>query len=421
MTDQRQTVFRPPWADDHQVAQVFAVLEAAGHDVRVVGGAVRNALLGLDPKDIDFGTSADPATVTELFRAAGMKTVPTGIDHGTVTLVADGRSFEITTLRRDVETDGRHATVAFTDDWREDAARRDFTINALSCDREGNLHDYFGGLADLAKRQVRFIGEADERIGEDYLRVLRFFRFFAWYGEGRPDGAGLKACARARDHLDRLSAERVWSEMRTLLAASDPARALLWMRQTGVLTAVLPESEKWGIDGIHRLVAAEAPFGWAPDAVLRLMVIIPPQRERIDTLVARWKLPNSVARRLAAWADQGDIAPATDERTFKTMLWRADRQAVADRLKLAIAEARSRAEQDMAAMKQVAELNALLALAQTWQAPEFPLAGQDLLDAGMEPGPGLGAALQRAQQHWLDNHFAPDRDALLKIALAPGA
>ena len=194
----------------------------------------------------------------------------------------------MTTLRRDVETDGRHAIVHFTTDWREDAARRDFTMNALYCDATGEVLDPLGGLADLRAGRVRFIGEAEDRIREDYLRILRFFRFFAWYGSGRPDAEGLKACARLKSGIATLSAERVWAELKRLLSAPDPTRALLWMRTTEVLQKVLPES--WGIDAVHRLVAAERAEGWAPDPLLRLEAILPPHRARIDALAERLRL-----------------------------------------------------------------------------------------------------------------------------------
>jgi poly(A) polymerase len=255
--------------------RIFALLNADGGEARVVGGAVRNALMGMPVADIDMATTLPPQDVVERAQRAGIKAVPTGIEHGTVTLVLDGEGFEVTTLRRDVETDGRHAQVIFGTDWNEDAQRRDLTINALYADASGEVIDLVGGLADIETRNVRFIGDAGTRIAEDYLRVLRFFRFFAHYGSGRPDADGLRASARAKDKMSTLSAERVWSEMKKLLSATDPSRALLWMRQSGVLSQVLPETEKWGIDAIHGLVAAEQALGWTPDALVRLAAIVP--------------------------------------------------------------------------------------------------------------------------------------------------
>src|SRR5690606_10002862 len=218
-----------------------------GEEARIAGGAVRNALFGEPVADVDIATTTPPQETVRRAEAAGFKAVPTGFEHGTVTVVAEGRPFEVTTLRADVETDGRRARVVFGRDWQADAERRDFTINALYAEADGTVVDLVGGLADIAARRLRFIGDAEARIREDYLRILRFFRFFAWYGEGRPDAEGLKACARLKGGLSGLSAERVWAETKKLLSAPDPSRALLWMRQTGVLAASLAESEKWGI------------------------------------------------------------------------------------------------------------------------------------------------------------------------------
>lgn len=247
------------WLNDAPLQALLQALVGEGdEEARVVGGAIRNTLLGQAVADIDIATTALPATTVERAKAAGFKTVPTGIEHGTVTVVANGRPFEVTTLRQDVETNGRHAKVKFGRDWKADAERRDFTINALYCDADGSILDLVGGIADIGSRTLRFIGDAESRIEEDFLRILRFFRFFAWYGDGRPDAAGLRAATRLKAGIEQLSAERIWAEMRKLLAAPDPSRALLWMRQTGVLSLVLPESEKWGIDAIHGLTGAAA-------------------------------------------------------------------------------------------------------------------------------------------------------------------
>ncbi len=228
------------WFSKPGLQRIFSLLNADGGEARVVGGAVRNALMGLPVGDIDMATTLPPQDVVERAKDAGIKAVPTGIDHGTVTLVVDGEGYEVTTLRRDVTTDGRHAEVAFGTDWKEDAERRDLTINALYADASGEVIDLIGGLADIETKTVRFIGDAATRIAEDHLRILRFFRFFAYYGSGRPDADGLRASARAKDKLSTLSAERVWSEMKKLLSADDPSRALLWMRQAGVLAQILP-------------------------------------------------------------------------------------------------------------------------------------------------------------------------------------
>src|SRR5690606_26477555 len=232
---------------DPALQRLLAVLSADDEEARVAGGAVRNALLGQEVADIDIATTCVPDETIRRAEAAGFRTVPTGYEHGTVTVVADKHAYEVTTLRADVETVGRRASVLFGRDWQADAERRDFTINGLYAEADGTVVDLVGGLADIEAKRLRFIGDPETRIREDYLRILRFFRFFAWYGEGRPDAEGLKACARLKEGLSGLSAERVWAETKKLLSAPDPSRALLWMRQTGVLAASLAESEKWGI------------------------------------------------------------------------------------------------------------------------------------------------------------------------------
>lgn len=278
------------WFRQPALRRVLDLLNADGGEARIAGGAVRNALMGVPAGDVDIATTLVPQEVVARAKAAGIKAVPTGIEHGTVTLVASGTPFEVTTLRRDVETDGRRAQVAFGTDWQQDAERRDLTINALYATADGEVVDLVGGLPDIETKTVRFIGDADQRIAEDHLRILRFFRFFAFYGGGRPDADGLRACARAKDKLAVLSAERVWSETKKLLAAPDPFRALLWMRQSGVLSAILPETEKWGIDTIPALVATEQALQWDPDPLLRLSAMVPPDAERLSALAQRLRL-----------------------------------------------------------------------------------------------------------------------------------
>ena len=412
---------RADWLDDPALQVLLAALSAGGEEARVAGGAVRNTLLGEPVGDIDIATTTLPDETISRAKAAGFKTVPTGIDHGTITVVADGVAHEVTTLRADVETHGRHATVAFGRDWKTDAERRDFTINALYATASGDVIDLVGGLADLESRTLRFIGTAEDRIREDYLRILRFFRFFAFYGRGRPDAEGLKACARLKDGLAKLSAERVWKELRRTLEAPDPSRALLWMRQTGVLTAILPESEKWGIDGIHGLVAAEAALDWAPDALLRLEAIVPPQSERMETLGERLKLANAERQRLRDWA----FAPAADasmsEARLAKALYRGPRDGISDRLSLALAARRAAAaEGDKTAMGEAASLLKLKRFESDWEKPVFPVAGADLVAAGMAPGPELGRALRLLEESWIESGFTLTRDALLARAKQPG-
>ena len=395
---------------------LLAALSADGDDARVAGGAVRNVLLGQAVTDIDIATTTTPDETEKRARAAGFKTVPTGKEHGTITVVIDGRGHEVTTLRDDVETDGRHARVVFGRDWTRDAERRDFTINALYATAAGDVIDLVGGLGDIESRTLRFIGDAEQRIREDYLRILRFFRFFAWYGNGRPDADGLRASARLKDGLARLSAERVWAELKKLLAAPDPSRALLWMRQTGVLTLVLPESEKWGIDAIHGLVAAERDLGWNVDPMLRLQSILPPDQVRMEGLAVRLKLSKAEAARLQGWAATTPVHHATSDAAFAKVVYRADDAGLEDRLRLALASARVRAAGEENALMEAGGYGRLLQFLQSWEKPKFPIGGSDLLERGAKPGKQLGEMLASLEGVWLDSGFTLGRDALLERA-----
>ncbi|MES5098782.1 CCA tRNA nucleotidyltransferase [Agrobacterium sp. BA1120] len=400
------------WFSKPGLQRILALLNADGGEARIVGGAVRNALMGMPVGDIDMATTLPPQDVVERAKDAGIKAVPTGIEHGTVTLVLDGEGFEVTTLRRDVETDGRHAQVAFGTDWTEDAQRRDLTINALYADASGEVIDLIGGLPDIEKRNVRFIGDADQRVSEDYLRILRFFRFFAYYGSGRPDADGLRASARAKDKISTLSAERVWSEMKKLLAADDPSRALLWMRQSGVLTQVLPETEKWGIDAIHGLVAAEQALGWKPDALVRLAAIVPTDAERVDAMTSRLRMSNAEGKRLKQWATSPNVDPTVTDAAFDRLLYRQGVEGVVMRLKLALAAARADVSAGEAAMQKIARFSTLLERAQKFQRPSFPLTGADVLAAGVAPGPRVGVILSELEEKWIEFNFSLDRAAL---------
>jgi poly(A) polymerase len=401
------------WFNDPALKRVFSLLNADGGEGRVVGGAVRNSLMGLDVSDIDVATTLTPDVVIERAKQAGIKAVPTGVEHGTVTLVIDRKPFEVTTLRADVETDGRRATVAFSTDWQTDAERRDLTINALYVGESGEVVDLVGGLADIEKRNIRFIGDAATRIKEDYLRILRFFRFFAYYGSGRPDADGLRAAAAARSKLATLSAERVWSEMRKLLSAEDPGRALLWMRTVGALTEILPETEKWGIDAIPALIATEKALGWTPDPLLRLASIVPPDAKRLEAMAVRLKLANAEAAVFKAWAN---AAPVNDEMSmaaFDRLLYRNGAEGITMRLKLALAVARGKAEGDMAEMARSARLNRLLDHVNAWVKPSFPVNGGDVMAAGIPSGRQVGETLAALEHQWVEENFASDRAILL--------
>lgn len=407
---------RADWLAKDDLQRLLAALSQGDEEARLAGGAVRNALLGEAVSDIDIATTTVPEETERRAQAAGFRTVPTGKEHGTITVIAGGEAYEVTTLRADVATDGRHASVAFGKDWKADAERRDFTINALYATAAGEVIDLVGGLADLETRTLRFIGDAEARIREDYLRILRFFRFFAWYGNGRPDPEGLRACARLKDGMVRLSAERVWAELKKLLAAPDPSRALLWMRQTGVLSLVLPESEKWGIDAVHALVAAGRDLGWQPDPLLRLEAIVPADPARMAALASRLKLSKAEAARLAAWAMTGPIAPSTGEAALAKIAYRGDRQAVDDRLRLGLAAARAKAGEDSGALAEAGGYLRLLRFLEGWEKPVFPVKGSDLAALGMASGPRMGEALSKLEAEWVDGGFRAGRDALLARA-----
>lgn len=376
----------PAFLRDPGLRTVLAALP----DARVVGGAVRDALLGNDVADIDLATPQPPEAVTRALQGAGIRVIPTGLDHGTVTALVGGRGVEITTLRRDIETDGRHAVVAFTDEWRADAARRDFTINALSMAPDGAVFDYFDGLRDLCARRVRFVGDPARRIAEDYLRILRFFRFFARYGRERPDALTLAALRDGVAGLGGLSAERVWSELKRILVTPHPSVAVALMAELGVLEATLPE----GADpaALAALVASGAPA----DPVLRLAALLTGDA---PTVADRLRLANDERTRLLALRSEPVPRPSDDDDALRRMLADNDQAVLIDRAWLAggsqpgWAELRNR----IAAMPR----------------PVFPLQGRDALALGLPPGPRVGALLRSVRRWWLDRGCTPDRAACL--------
>jgi len=407
---------RAEWLGGEDLQRLLAALSEGGEEARIAGGAVRNALLGQPVTDIDVATTTLPDETIRRGEAAGFKAVPTGADHGTVTLIAGGRPYEVTTLRADIDTDGRRARVRFGRDWRADAERRDFTINGLYAAADGTIIDLVGGVADIETRTVRFIGDPDARIREDFLRILRFFRFFAWYGSGRPDAAGLRACARLKDGLDGLSAERVWAELKKLLSAPDPSRALLWMRQAGVLSRILPESEKWGIDTIHALIATERDIGWAPDPMLRLASIVPPDPARMSQLAVRLRLSKAEAARLGDWASAEPLPATVTEGELDRALYYGKPTAIADRLRLAVVSARGRAVADTNALAEAGAYARLLRHAEAWSRPVMPIGGNDLKKLGLKDGKALGDVLRDLETSWVDSRFTLGRDVLLKRA-----
>jgi poly(A) polymerase/tRNA nucleotidyltransferase (CCA-adding enzyme) len=364
----------PPFLDDPALRAVLAALP----DVRLVGGCVRDALAERPVADIDLATPQRPEAVMRALRTAGIRAVPTGLDHGTVTAVVDRRGFEITTLRRDEETDGRHARVAYTDDWREDAARRDFTINALSMTPDGAVFDPFGGIADLAAGRVRFVGDAARRIAEDYLRILRFFRFHARYGRPPPDPEALAAIRASVAGIFRLSAERVWGELVRILAAPDPTGSVALMAELGVLPAVLPEGTD--PDRLTRLVEAGAPA----DPLLRLAALLTGDSE---ALADRLKLSSAERERLAALRASSVPEPAAGDDDLRRLLADTPADILIGRAWLAGGNG-----PDWAAVR--ARLAAL-------PTPVFPLEGRDVLALGEPPGPRVGGLLREIRAWWL--------------------
>ncbi len=379
------------WLTEPALQRLFAVLAAAGGEGRVAGGAVRNALLGEKVTEVDVATTLSPEQVTEACSAAGMGVHPTGIDHGTVTVVVDRHPFEVTTLRHDVETDGRRAKVKFTDDWQADAQRRDFTLNALFCDARGTIYDFVNGLPDIEGRRVIFVGDPAQRIAEDYLRILRFFRFHARYGHGAPDAAGLAACTRLKAGLDGLSAERIRQEMFKLMAAPGAVSTLRLMADKGVLRHLLPCTEEWRV--LERL---------PPDPLLRLSVLA---RDPL-AMPERWRLSNHEARRLEDIASLMPPTPALRPKEQRAVLYQQGADAWRDLVH--IAWARSDAPLDDAGWRD------LLELPDRWPIPRLPVAGRDLLAAGMSPGPEIGVMLTRLEDWWVASDFQPTRDELLK-------
>jgi poly(A) polymerase len=390
------------WLKAGAVARLLAVLSRDGEEARAVGGAVRNALLNLAVEEIDVATTAVPEEVARRVAAEGWKAIPTGIEHGTITVVIDGKPFEVTTLRQDVETYGRKAKVAFGRDWKDDAQRRDFTINALSAAADGTVYDYVGGIADIAARRVRFIGEPAKRIAEDFLRILRFFRFHAWYGAGAPDAAGLHACIVARAGLETLSRERVRMELLKLLLAPHATPVLAVMAETGILGSVLGGVPL--LASFENMAKVEAAAGLDADAVRRLGALGVTVSEDAERLAQRLRLANAEAERLVALDRWWRISPASGGQAAHALLYHLGPQSFADRV--LIAWSRSDAGANNGAWRELVDLP------RRWTAPTFPLKAADFIRRGIAAGPALGAALRAAEEAWIAADF-PDNSAKL--------
>lgn len=381
---------KEPWLIAPETRRVLEALEAAGGPgcARFVGGCVRNALLGEPVDDLDVATPLRPDETVAALKAAGLKVVPTGVEHGTVTAVSGGRPYEITTLRRDVETDGRRAVVAFTEDWAEDAARRDFRLNALYADGEGRVFDPTGeGLADLETRRIVFVGDAETRIREDYLRILRFFRFQAWYGRGEPDADGLAASTELKDGIARLSVERTFKELMKLLAAPNPRRAVHAMAETGVLAVALPEAS-------GDLSVLERMAGRFADPVLRLSALLPETPQVAEEAARRLRAPNVVTARLALAAG-ANVDGSTDARRMRALVWREGVEAATDQARRA--EAEGRIDAVMA--------DRLIVAAEGWERPRLPVGGREVAAAGAASGPEVGRVLKAFEDGWVADDF----------------
>ena len=398
----------PQWLAEPATQALLEALAAAGIEARFVGGAVRDALLGPAAPgaavlgsgaraDIDVATPAPPERVIEILEKRGIRVVPTGLAHGTVTAVIPPRHFEITTLRRDVETDGRHARVAFDADWAADAARRDFTINAIFLAPDGTIYDPMGGVADLRARRVRFVGDPATRIAEDVLRLLRYYRFEARFGTGDGDAASRAACRAAAHLLPQLSAERVAQELTRLLETADPSRALEMMAEDGVLAVLLPEAGR--LDRLRRLIAIEP----QSDPLRRLAALIEVDGAAAAVLAERLRFPNAWRERLRGLARPWRFDPQADLAAQRRALYRLGAERFGDLALLAAADRPAGIEW----------LASLLALAGDWTPPTFPLSGYDVTALGVPPGPRVGALLGAVERWWEEGDFAADRGACL--------
>jgi poly(A) polymerase len=382
---------RARWLKEPSLQRVFGLVAEAGGEARVAGGAVRNALLGEPIGDIDIATTLQPQEVMTAFKAVGLSVHPTGIDHGTVTVVVDHKPYEITTLRRDVKTDGRRAVVAFTDNWKEDALRRDFTINALYCDAAGKFHDYTNGYADIQRKRIIFVGAPQARIKEDNLRILRFFRFLAAYEKMTADQASLAACVRLKKGLLELSAERIAREMFKLLVGPKAVPVLKLMAKHKVLKLIVSHTDDFRV--IARL---------PPDPLLRSFVLA----KNPENLREAWRLSNNQAKRIESLLQGTALTPKLRENEQQKLLYAMGSEAWRDSVHLAWAK--SRASQTDRAWQR------MLKLPSRWVPPSFPVTGRDLLDLGFPSGPDLGRELMRLEDYWIGTDFKSTKHELLE-------
>ncbi|MBU1375531.1 MAG: CCA tRNA nucleotidyltransferase [Alphaproteobacteria bacterium] len=405
MTD---SLGQPHWMTAPHTVAVLDALEAEGGAdcARFVGGAVRNALVGRPIDDLDIATTLTPDRVMAALKAAGLRAVPTGIDHGTVTAVSNHVPHEITTLRRDVTTDGRRATVAFTDDWAEDAGRRDFTLNSLYARRDGTIFDPTGhGVADAKAGRIVFVGEPAQRLREDHLRNLRFFRFYAWFGKGPPDTAAVAACAALKDSVDDLSAERVSKELLKLLAADDPRPAVRLMAETGVLAVILKGPAN--LPRFEAICEIEADQLFETDPVLRLAALLPDDQLAAGRLAERLRLSNPDRDRLIAALSPTPVLKSwMSPREIRREVYRIGQPTFRDRAKLAWA-ASPRSATTM-------QWRGLIALVEGWSPPTLPLTGQEIMSAGVPKGPMVGQVMREVEDWWIDHDFLDDKMSIIE-------
>ena len=395
----------PGWLQVPSVQAIITALEAArAGGSRFVGGCVRNTLMGREVDDIDVATQLTPDAVIAALESTGIRAIPTGIEHGTITAVHEGMPVEITTLRRDVETDGRRAVVAFTTDWAVDAARRDFRLNAIYAEPDGTLHDPTGGgLEDASTGAVIFIGDADQRLREDYLRILRFFRFNAWYGAGI-DAQGLAACARHRDGLEQIAAERIWRELEKLLNAPDPRKAVVAMATSGVLSAMLPQAGS--TVRLEKLISIETEQLFTHDPVHRLMALLPRDVAVVKAVADRLRLSNALRDRLTEWAsDETRFVSYLSARELRRAVYWLGPELFRDRAMLEWASGGGGSD---------VQWRALIALSDSFVRPDFPVTGEDVMQAGVPKGPLVGKVLHEVETWWVDADFTMDEFSIIE-------
>ena len=395
------------WLSDKYVRTLFKAFPK--DSLRFVGGCVRNALLGEAIGDIDLATQLTPNEMIAALEAANIRYVKTGIAHGTITAIIDGTPFEVTTLRRDVETDGRRAVVAFTTDWAEDAQRRDLTINALYADDTGEVFDPTGeGINDIKAGRLRFVGDAGERIREDYLRLLRFFRFAAWYGADKAlDKEALSAARELKSGIKSLSAERVWSEIKKLLLAPNPSRIIRIMAQQGILDVILPEASN--SEGLALYIELEKSEGFLIDPLMRLMSMAARDPLSIARLCKRLKLSNKESARLRCWAEDDTVlTPSIEPKELRAAIYKSGMQTISDRIKV-------RAAGELDPILRGAWI-VLLEIANDWDEPEFPISGKDLMALNIPSGPQMGRVMKALEALWIRSDFKVGKEGLLAAA-----